>query len=226
MNLLQLVNRARRECGVSGGDLTTFANASAETLRFKLWIAQAFTDVQMHKPDWEWMRSTCAFPVVAGQQDYTPTQAGAAGATGWVEDSFRIRTTATGYADETLLYPMDFRDFRDFYKFGLQRTDQARPQHVAVKPDKSLSLGPTPAPGFTVEGDFYRAPVELVDATDVPTGLPDQYHMLLVYKAMVTYAGYESAQEVYTRGFAESQRMMRRLEFAYIPELVAGPSLA
>ena len=50
--------------------------------------------------------------------------------------------------------------------------------------------------------------------------------MMIVYRAMMFYGGYESAPEVYQRGEAEFKRLMSRLDIDQLPTLVSGPPLA
>ena len=78
MNYLQLVNRARVECGVSGASnaLTTVQNATGESARMANWINSAWVDIQTAKEDWQWLRTSIEFNTVTQQQFYTPTQAG------------------------------------------------------------------------------------------------------------------------------------------------------
>ena len=50
--------------------------------------------------------------------------------------------------------------------------------------------------------------------------------MAIVYRAMMYYAGYEAAPEVYSRGELEFKRLMNRLEIDQITTPVSGPPLA
>jgi hypothetical protein len=49
---------------------------------------------------------------------------------------------------------------------------------------------------------------------------------MIVYRAMMFYAGYEAAPEVYQRGELEFKRLMNRLEIDQLPDMVSGPPLA
>ena len=51
MNLLQLVNQARVECGVSGPALTTAQSQVGESARMVAWVQQAWIDIQTSKED-------------------------------------------------------------------------------------------------------------------------------------------------------------------------------
>ena len=50
--------------------------------------------------------------------------------------------------------------------------------------------------------------------------------MIVVYRAMMYYGGYEAAPEVLSRGSEEYQRLYSRLEIDQLPTMVNGPPLA
>ena len=226
MNYLQLVNRARTECGVSGGDLVTTSGQTGEAARFTGWINSAYVDIQSSKEDWEWMRSDVTFNLVAEQYSYTPTEAGI-GATfaNWKRNSFRCSTSGNNYGDEQLLNFMDWTTFRDLYQYGNMRTTYSRPVVLSVKPNKDLAFGPSPDQAYVINAEYYTKPVEFSSDSDEPA-LPDRFHMLVVYRAMMFYGGYEAAPEVYQRGEFEFKRLMDRLTLDQLPTTVSGPPLA
>jgi len=47
-----------------------------------------------------------------------------------------------------------------------------------------------------------------------------------VYRAMMYYAGFEAASEVYQRGELEFKRLMNRIDIDQLPTLISGPPLA
>jgi hypothetical protein len=226
MNYLQLVNRARTECGVSGGDLVTTSGQTGEAARFPGWINSAYVDIQSSKEDWEWMRSDVTFNLVAEQYSYTPTEAGI-GTTfaNWKRNSFRCSTSGNNYGDEQLLNFMDWTMFRDLYQYGNMRTTYSRPVVLSVKPNKDLAFGPSPDQAYVIDAEYYKKPVEFSSDSDEPA-LPDRFHMLVVYRAMMFYGGYEAAPEVYQRGEFEFKRLMDRLTLDQLPTTVSGPPLA
>jgi hypothetical protein len=70
-------------------------------------------------------------------------------------------------------------------------------------------------------------PTEFSAATDAPPDVfPTRFHMAIVYRAMMSYGGYESAPEVYQRGEFEFKRLMNRLHIDQLQTLVSGPPLA
>ena len=230
MNYLQLVNRLRVECGVSGANvpLTTVVALTGESYRMANWINSAWVDVQTAKEDWQWMRNPVQFNTVTQQQIYTPTEAGVGTTFGnWKRDSWRASSVGQNYADEQLMNYMDYTTFRNLYMYGNMRTTYARPVVITIDPDKSLGFGSIPDQPYVIVGEYYVQPTEFALATDAPpTVFPDRFQMMIVYRAMMFYGGYESAPEVYQRGEFEFKRLMNRLDIDQLPTIVSGPPLA
>lgn len=228
MNFLELVNRTRVECGVSGPALATVQNLSGEAARIANWVNAAWVDVQTTKEDWQWMRTGFEFNTTAQQQIYTPTQAGV-GSTfaNWKRDSFRCSSVGQNYGDEQLLNYMEYTTFRNLYQYANMRTTYSRPVVVTIAPgsDKSLGFGAIPDQAYVISGEYYKKPTELSADIDEPS-LPNRFHMMIVYRAMMFYAGYEAAPEVYSRGETEFKRLMNRLDIDQLPTTVSGPPLA
>lgn len=241
MNFLSLSQRLVQECGVSG-TLSTTANQTGEFLRITSWINSAWNDLQTRHDNWTWMRSSVlvgggvSFVPVAGPGTggaYTPlgTGAGTVGVAAsnfgkWVKDSFRCNTTAVTFLDETYMDPIGYDQWRNSYMYGALRTVQTRPVAIAIGPGKELCIGPPSNGNYTITGDYYRAPEQMAADTDEPTGLPNQYHMAIVYNAMMMYAGYEAASEVFQRGQGGYNRLINELEANYGPEVSFAGALA
>ena len=226
MNFLELVNRTRVECGVTGPALATVQNLTGEAARIANWVTSAWVDIQTSKEDWLFMRATVTFNSVTHQQFYTPTEAGI-GSTfaNWKRDSFRCSSVGQNYADEQLMNYMEYTTFRNLYMYGNMRTTYARPVVVTIDGGKDLGFGSIPDQAYVIDGEYYVKPIELSADADTPA-LPSNFHMLVVYRAMYYYAGYESAPEVYQRAEFEFQRLMQRLNIDQLPTLVSGPPLA
>lgn len=232
--------------------LPTVATATGSIGRVVGWVADAWTDIQMDHDDWDWMRSSsllglgCSFSTVAGQAsyplggnsdfggDFGGDFAAAVGTVGiapdlfgkWDPETFRSYPTAVGFAGEMFLDEIPFNAWRNYYMLGAQRLVKTRPVVVAIGPDQSLNLGPPSDGLYTITGDYFVAPSEMVADADVPIGLPTRFHMLIVYRAMMKYAGYESAPEVYQRGSEENASMYAQLQAVRAPTISFGGALA
>jgi hypothetical protein len=230
VNFLQLVNRARVECGVSGASvpLPSVVGLTGESARIASWVNTAWEDIQTAKEDWQWMREAFQFNTVTQQQIYTPTEVGVGSTFGnWKRDSFRASSVGQQYKDEQLINYMEWTTFRNLYIYANMRFTYARPVVVTVDPDKNLGFGSVPDQPYVIVGEYYRAPTTFATNTDAPPSVfPDRFHMMIVYRAMMFYGGYEAAPEVYSRGEFEFKRLMNRVDIDQLPTLVSGPPLA
>ena len=229
MTFLELVNRLRVECGVSGPALSTVAGqlAGSENARMVAWIQQAWIDIQTSKEDWLFLREPFQFNTVTQQQIYTPAQAGITTTDfgNWKRDSFRCSSVGSNYADEQLLNYMEWTTFRNLYIYANMRFTYARPVVVTIDPHKNLGFGAIPDIPYVIVGEYYTQPVPLTLDADEPA-IPTRFHMMIVYRAMMYYAGYEAAPEVMSRGEFEYKRLASRLEIDQLPTVVSGPPLA
>ena len=219
MTRLQLCQRLARECGVPGEVPITTIAQTGESRRLVDWIDDAWNDIQCAHQDWGWMRTSASWVTVAGTYNYTTTDCGiTAGTFGmWQRRSFRNYPTATGNTAEVEMYDMDYDDWRGTYLFGGNRSVRTRPIEFAIGPNKAINLGPVPDVGYTITADYFTAPLDMAADADVPA-IPVHFNMAIVYRAMMAYAGFDAASEVYQRGELEFGKLMRRMTADRIPE--------
>ncbi len=225
MNFLQLANRLKLECGVSGNDMTTVISQPAEFNRLVTWINAAWLDIQSMREDWQWMRASATFNTVTGKSTYSIADTGVSNFGSWYRDTFRNYVTATGLSSEMTMDYVDYEYWRDTYLFGANRNTTSQPNVITITPDKSIGLGPVPIIGYTVTGDYFKVATSLALDTDTPL-LPAQFHMAIVYRAMMSYGAYEAASEVYQRGESEFSKQMRRAMYNQLPGFGAVGALA
>lgn len=226
MTFLELCKRLRSECSISGSGPTTVIGQTGEMERVVNWVNDAWMDIQAQHPDWEWLRKSFSFTTTDGKSTYTPTECGVTDLGEWKIDSMRYYPTTVGTRGEIHLTKMNYDAWRDLYQFNAYRSVKTRPINVTVCPDLSLGLGPSPNDvGYTVVGDYYRLPQLLVNDADVPA-MPEKHQMVIVYRAMMYYASYTAAAEVYQRGEMEYRKFMRRMRTDRLPPLRAAGALA
>ena len=105
--------------------------------------------------------------------------------------------------------PTEFDVWRDSNEYGALRFVATRPIEITIDPQKALRVGPMPVTGYTVLGDYFLAPAYFTADDDVPA-LPPRFHMMIVWKALLDYAGYEESNPVVLR----AQRKLRVFERA------------
>jgi hypothetical protein len=225
---LDLVQRTFSECACSGDAPSTVVGVTGQAESIVNWVSSAWLSIQQVHEDWQFLESSFSFATIVGQALYTPTQAGiTAGTFGlwktW-EDLPRNYLTATGTDSEYEMSEVGYDAWRLLYDFGTLKTLRTRPTDFAITPEKSLALGPYPAAGYTVTGKYFTAPVSLDEDADVPT-LPRQYLLAIVGSAMMEYAAFKAASEVYQRGKQWYDQYIGRLEHARLPRMRSGGTL-
>ena len=229
MNFLQLCQRVRSESGGVAGTTTTPTTVTGQLgqlQRIVNWTNDAWRDLWLKHDDWLFRRGSFTLPLAASDNDYAASDCTPAltDCAEWDDETFRIYLTSATYTDETFLSRMDYRVWRDVWAVGNQTP--SRPNQVSVKPDKHLGFGPVSDAIYTVTGEYFRAFTDMDADTDTPTGLPTDFHMLIVYRALEKYAAFEAAPEVYAAHKANHVIMERKLERQQLPEWTTGRPLA
>jgi hypothetical protein len=231
MDFLAIVKRLRAECGITGTGPTTVVSQTGELGRLVDWTNDAWRDIQTAHQDWDWMRTSTSFATVQAQATYPlGSGAGTCGVTAatfgmWARNTGRSYVTSVGTNSEAMLDFLPYDAWRNTYQFGATRAAYSRPVEFSIAPDRSICLGPVPISGYTITLDYFTAPSDMAADADIPA-LPTQYHMAIVYRAMMFYGAYEAAPEVYQRGEVEFQKLMRRMTADRMPEMTWGPALA
>jgi hypothetical protein len=120
---------------------------------------------------------------------------------------------------------LDYDLWRDTYLIGALRNSPTRPIEVSISPvDKSICLGPLPDGTYTVTADYFQAPSYMVANTDVPA-LPAQFHMAIVWAALIMYGEYEGAPDAVARGTSRLKAFMRKMDADRLPELTTCGAL-
>lgn len=191
MNFLQLCQRFRREAGISGTHAST---ASTVTIDMKVqdWINDAWMDIQLSRR-WDWMRSNVTFNTVSGQRDYTSSDAaGIALIRRWDE---RFSYISDSNSIRYPLYWLAYHELREVFERSTAQS--GRPQYIAVKPGSAMQLRmsytPSAAEGVSLWG--WLNGTYLSGNTDEPE-LPTSDHMIIVHKALMSYALKEAQGEL------------------------------
>lgn len=221
---VQLVGRLRESCGVSGSNPSSVQNLIGEMLRLKNYTNEAWMYIQALQDKWEFMKQSIEFTCKVGQQKYTSVEQLITSFGTYELDSFRAYPVDEP-AGEFYLPFMTYKEFRDYYMFGANRTLQQRPNFFSISPQKDFLLGPTPDAQYRINGEGFARPTEMVNDSDRPV-MPPQFHLLIVYRAMMFYGAYEGAQEVYQQGLTEYQKWMPLLCKDQLPTVTFGGPLA
>jgi len=227
MNFLQLCQRVRQEAGgIAGGINTpsTVTNQVGQLANVVNWTNDAWRDLQLKHDDWRWKRKDFTMPISAASNDYAASVAGITDFAKWIEGSFRLYRTSAGIADEQFLTCLSYNTWRDVWDYGVRTP--SRPNSITIKPTDRLGFGPLPDDDYTLVGEYWSSGSSMTIDADVPIGLPEDFHMAIVYRALKKYAVNEAAPEIYASFKDEHTRVENKLERQQLPRWTTGGALA
>lgn len=201
MNKLELVNDLRMEASVSGSGITTTVGQTGEPARLVKWIEQAYEEIQNIYFDWNFLRKDATVTTVSGQSKRT------------AEDDVGIYNLDDFYTAAGA--EMDVRERIDL-DHQLPSINNGTPYLIVVEPNKDLFFYPTPDAAYTYNYSYFRKPFTL-DGDDAEPAFPEQFHKLIVARAMIYYGNYESAVEVKSQGTELWQVYLPRLTASQAP---------
>lgn len=220
---LQLCQDLRQEAGISGTGPTTTIGQSGQLKKVVDWIKSAWNDIQGHRDQWKFMRTSFSFDTTSGNALYERDQVSALNlADFFIEDNFTIYLKSDGVANEIELSFMEYDDFRVMYERG--SIEDNVPCAITVTPAGELKVGPAPNGIYTIQGEFYRTQQALADNADIPI-MPTRFHRLIMLRALIFYGQHEEAVSIQNTSHAEYENMMYDLERRQLPKLSAesGP---
>lgn len=222
---LELCSRTRQEAAIAGTGPAAVTGQTGEMKRIVDWVTTAYQDIQNLHRNWEFLQTEFDFPTVIGQQSYTIVQAGLPELKDWMKCDYRAYTTSVGVSDEQRLIYWDWRAFRRTFLIGNARLQTGRPLYFTIKPDKSIAFFPIPDAVYTIDGEYFKRPQVMTVNTDEPL-FPEEFHLILVWMALMNYGSYENAPEAYARGQENFNQLLKKLETDQLPEICRGRALA
>lgn len=222
MNRLELAQTLRSDAGISGSDDTTI-DPTGEWADVVRWVDRAWKDIQIqHKGTWNWMRKSVQFNTIANQKEYDPTEApmSLTDFRNWVERSFRVYQGGDIGNQLDLVHWQSYELFRANYLIGSLATEASRPNDVVISPSKSIILYPTPEDtSFTVTADYYSKPQVLAADDDEPN-MPEEFHELILYRALTFASQVEGATDNYLFSKTEARELYAELMADQLPRMV------
>lgn len=222
---LALAQRLRQEAGISGTGPASVVSQTGEMGRVVDWISLAYEEIQDKHPNWEFLRNDFSFQTIASTSAYLPSAISLEEHAAWKSNSFRGYLTATGTSDEQDICYVPWEEFRDAYQFGSSRTSPGKPTVFSIRPNKAVELWPVPNAIFTIVGEYYKRPQVMTANTDEPL-FPRQFHMAIMWKALMYYGSYENAPEAFTTGERNYNNLMRKLEINQLSAIKMARPLA
>lgn len=219
MDYLALTQRSVREAGISGDGPTTVVGQVSMLEKMVGWVDQAWQDIQIMRPNWLFMNGEFTKDTVVGQRDYTAAGWGLNGVKLWDTGSFLIYEKAIGESDQSELGYYTYAAWRAKYRNRMGDRVDERPQVITIKPpSNSVRFEPRPDKIYTIDGEYKRSTQVFTANADVPTNLPDDFHIMIVWKALMYYADDQNAPDALDKAIAGFNPLLFRLENEQLAE--------
>lgn len=170
------------------------------------------------RPNWNFMRGEFSFSTVADQRDYAAADNSITDLRQWDKGSFLLHDPSIGYTDQGELQFMEYGLWRNQYRAQMQARDSSRPQLLTLLPESNnVRFEPAPDKVYTVEGDYWKTIQSLAADSDEPTGLPDHFHLIIVWQALKYWGFYEDAPDVLDMAETNFDNLLLDLELEQLP---------
>jgi len=225
MDFLQLCQRLRQESGVPGTGPNGTTGQTGFNLKLVDWITTAYQDVQSLYSTWKFLQSDFSFTLTSAKRNYTPTEAGLTDHAHWKTNAWGDFRTYLDVSDEQYLEYASWDDYRFVYLFGATRSASGRPTIFTTKPNKSLDFYPIPDDAYNVNGEYFKAPDIFTTNSSEPI-FPSQFHLIIIWRALMFYGAYDAADERYVHGQNEYKKVLQKLKADQLPAMSYGAPLA
>ncbi len=221
MDYLQLARTLREKVGAAGEGPSSTLGQRGEYARLVHWIDEAWIEIQTLYSDWFFMHKQATAHLIIGKQSYTGADLILPNFSAF--DLADIKLSDIGLIDEHYLKVLPYDVFKRRYTVGILQ--QTRPIYVSESSSGALSFFPVPDKAYTLNADYFEAPLHLVNTTDTPS-LPEPFHMAIVYLAMQYYGRFENAPEVVSEGSYQYQGMLNHMVQRQLPNIEPAASFA
>jgi hypothetical protein len=219
MTFLQLFQRAHQESGIAGAQPSAVTGQTGKLLKLVNWVADAWMQIQLERDNWLFMHEDFTFDTVADTRDYLAADKGYNDVLLWDENSFLIYKTSLDSTDENWLMFEVYRNWRQNHRQGMTSRPTDRPQKFTLLPSNEIRFEPMPDDAYTITGEYKRTAQLFVADADVPTNLPPDYHMIIVWQALKFYGFYEDAPDVLDQAETFYDNLLVRLEEKQLPAM-------
>ena len=203
---LELLQQLHRDAGAAGTEPAAVTSLTGEAKRLADWVKQADNYVQLKWVNWKFLRATYSAATVAS----TATAAKPATLKYWDFQTFKI--IEPGETDKNLFSAVEY----DKVKSDILDTSESIPWRAIVMPDNSLRFEPIPDAAYTIEADYYTVPTLLAANSDI-SDIPPEYHQIIIGRALILYANFESAPEIKDQGEEIYTEQLALLENDQLP---------
>lgn len=208
---LELVQQLHRDVGAAGTEPTGVTGLTGEAERLAGWVKEADNYVQLKWVNWKYLYQQYSTPTVPDQ----PTLTKPANLKYWDFKTFRI--IEPGDTDKNVLEAVEYDSIKTEILTPILDTDI--PSRAIVLNNNNLQFDPVPDDAYTIEADYYDKPTLLAANADVSL-VPEEFHQIIIGRAMILYANFENAPEIKDQGEEIYIEQLALLENDQLPNVM------
>jgi len=219
MNYLSLCDTLIKEAGLEESGVLSVTGQKDIKKKVVDWVARAWLEIQ-NKRDWNFLWAEGEFSTVVGENTYSPATnvVLSPDVRRWNPYSFTF-TTVNG----TKFY-MKYVRWNNVDRTTLGNDGPVR--EFSIKPNNALVFLTTPTEVGVVKFEYIRTPQILAANLDEPL-LPEAYHDIILYQAMIYLAAEQDATELYQDAYGNLQSRLTNLAAEALPNIsIAATPLA
>ena len=92
--------------------------------------------------------------------------------------------------------PLRYLEYSEFMQRATDYSTTSDPYLITITPTKRLRIFPAPNDIFVLCADGFLKPQAMAVSADIPI-LPDNFHMMIVWKGLMDYAGFEESSAIF-----------------------------
>ena len=200
---LQLSQDLRREAGVQGDGPSGVTNQTGIYANLVAWINQAKVDTESLHDNWKFMHGNYQItPTITATRDYTLTSVPKR-----IEPHSIIATNSAGLIHEVTF--LEWSLFQEKYRTHVVSADQV-PRVATLTPEGVLRFLDYTTADYTIDFEYVKRPEKMTASADT-MNIPEEYELIVVFKALMDYGLFYSAQEAAQHGQVRYQDYLIRL---------------
>lgn len=208
---LELVQQLHRDVGAAGVEPSGVTGLTGEAKRLAGWIKEADNYVQLKWVNWKYLYQQYSVATIADQ----PTATKPALLKYWDFKTFKI--IEPGSTDKNSLTAVEYDSIKTEILTPVLDTDI--PSRAIVLNNNNLQFDPVPDDAYTIEADYYDKPTLLAANADVSL-IPEEFHQIIMGRAMILYANFENAPEIKDQGEEIYVEQLALLENDQLPNVM------
>lgn len=220
MNFLEMAQRVRQECGISGDGPAAVLGQSGISAKLVAWVQAAYEEIQGAHP-WRFNWGLHSQGLTAGVGTYDPVADWGLDFRELAHNPCYVYRTADGAVAKHWLCQVPWEQMREMVQPGLQGV----PLYCALRPDGLLQLHPEPQDGLTLVLEYAKNPALLEQNIDKPS-LPERYHMAIVWRAVMFWCAHDENPALLASANSNYRLIMGRMYRSELPDLQLAETLA